>query len=364
MLIALIGYSGIRMIVEEFSSRLGVHVNRSEMLDLNTAARHRAGESVEMVGGDLSWLDEELPALESFRVEKPLVTTRVFYDRRRVSPSRFRQISQLQDLGILPVPYPPGMSPPFKGMVVDREDLEGRKLYLYSRRAPAPVGKSRDFDRFKWEEFGSESGPFMDAVSSFLKTALSVQKVPVRIAISGANNAGKTSLANALKGALSEHLTVSVFVDAFRTSGSGTQLEDNLLALITQILDSQSVDSDVAIYDRTFVDTLCFLCLKTPDRERIYNLLAPRLAAAMGAFSLVVDVRRHSDDYTTSTKLVTGEDRRFIREILDQFFATYGIATHEVIISRDRFEESITEHAQELAMEVESMVQYRKALGL
>lgn len=362
-LILLISYSGIRLIAGEFTSRLSVQVKRSEMLDLNAAARVRAEESVDIVGGDLSWLEEDLPALEAFRIEKPGVLARIFYDRTRLSPSRFEQIARLYLIDIQPVPYPIGVSSPFKGMVVDREDPEARKLYVYTRQTTAPVGKPRAFDRFRWEEFGPESSPLIDSVSSFLAAACTMRDSPVRIGISGANNVGKTSLANALKNALGEPLEVCVFVDAFRTTGSGIGLEDNLLALITQVLDSQSVDCDVAIYDRTFVDTLCFLCLKTHDRERIYNLLAPKIASAMERFSFVIDVKRQADDYTSSTKLVPGSDRKFVRDRLDEFFSTYGIATREVIIDDAKFDESIVEHARQLAVEINSILKHRRMVG-
>jgi len=360
LLILIIAYSGIRVIVSGLTAKRRFYVKRSDMVDLNVAARDKAEVSVDIVGGDLSWLQEDFSALASYKRLKASITTKVFYDKSRISSSRLQQIEQLDSIGVHLIPYPEGISSPVKCMFIDKDLEENRRLYVYSRLASASVGQPRNLDRFKWEEFDSESSALLNSVSAFLDTVNFMYKEPIRISISGANNVGKTSLAKALRDALATRFNVILYIDAFRSTGSGTTLEDNLLALVSQILDAQETESDVAIYDRTFVDTLCYLCLKTSDGARIYNLLAPKLASLLRGFSLIIDVKRRSDDYQDSTTLVTAEDRRFIRNKLDQFFETYAISKFEVILDYERFDESVQEQVVQLTDQVIAIGQERK----
>lgn len=354
----LVTYSGIRLIIDKLGTPDRFLVKRAELSDLNAVVMFEAESSVTIIGGDLSWLQEEYQALSHLKESRPELKMRIYHDRLRFPQETITLISKLHELGIEFSPYPKSLSPPVKGMLIDGESTDAR-LYTYTRSRMPKTGEPRHEHPFVWQEFDGESRPFLQAVSAFL-SAVDVNNFHcVRVGVCGSNNVGKTRLATKLRDILSEYLTVKFYPDEWRMEGGGNDLEYNYNVLIAQLLNEMSAEGDVSVFDRTSIDTLCFLRLKSRPNDRLFESISPNIAKVASLFDVLVDVQKSSEDYSENTTHTSGEERKFVRETLDSFFSRYAIKTYNVVLETGRFDESIENTAQEITQEILKTVRER-----
>jgi hypothetical protein len=355
----LVTYSGIRLIID----KLGIHdrflVKRGELSDLNTEVMFEAESSVAIIGGDLSWLQEGYKAISYLKESKPELKIRIYHDRLRFSQEIKTLVNKLHELGTEFSPYPKSLSHPFIGMLIDGETPDVR-LYTYTRSRLPKTGEPRSEHPFLWQKFDGESRPFLLAVSAFL-SAVDVNNFHfIRVGICGSNNVGKTRLAMKLKDILSKHLTVKLYLDEWRMKGGGSDLEYNYTVLIAQLLNEMNAKGDVTVFDRTSIDALCFLRLKSRPNDYLFESISPDIAKVASQFDVLLDVHKSSEDYSKNTTYTSGEERKFIRETLDSFFSRYGIEPYKVVLETGRFDESIENTAREIAQEILKTVRERK----
>jgi hypothetical protein len=360
----LIGTSGSVVIFKALESPHRLIVKRSQLRDLVMLARADAEISVNNFGGDLSWLAEDLGGLIAIKQSKPTLQIRIYHDVEHFPEKIYEAIRQLNEEGIRFVPYPQPLSKfkwPFRFMLIDGEDHNSRRVYMYSRHKLPEVGESRDENRFVWQEFGHES-PFTVQLAATLNGSIEASKrTPIKVGVSGVNNVGKTQLTARVSDLLrsTTALKVKIFPDEFRIAGGETNLQSNFFILISQLLHESSNDADVCIYDRTLVDNLCFLRLREKGNEQFYRILAPNIAEQARAFDLILDVRTDSRREYGSTTHVNGNDRKFVRHALDEFFATFGISTVAVKLNQDNFKQSLQDNTEIVVRRIVELYQLR-----
>ena len=354
--------SGVRIVLDNVTVQREMTVNRAELTDLLSIARADAELSVLNIGGDLSWLQDDFLALSAVRRFKPELKFRIYYDRSRVSGKMTQLIADTYSLGIDLIPYPHPVSPSIRCMLVDREVRDNCRVYVYSHARIPTVGEPRNKHLFLWQVFGPESLFIMEGLSALVETLEATQTHPIRIGISGLNNVGKTQLSTKLRDTLDGKYRVKLFPDQFRISGSGTTVEDNYIILFSQLMNEANGSADICIFDRTVVDNLCFLRLRSGNNNKVYQALAPKIANFIKNYDLIVHVRKSEEDFTHDSTRVTGAHRKFVGDVLDEFFSTYAIPTREIVLDVVNFHTSLEQATQDLAEEVEQ-IHHRKRVS-
>lgn len=358
--LAFIVASGLYITIRELRRVNGVIiVERTQLADLLAIARFDAETSAETLAGDLSWLEEEAPALRAIKEERPTLNISVFYDRDRVPPDSLLSVKELENSGIELVPYPRGIAPRIRCIVVDRASPDSMRAYTYQRHGSEVPGLPRARHQFEWQESKASGTSVVSALSSIV-AILSARLTPtVRIGISGINNVGKTTFANTLRSALQQNFTVDLIPDLFRTVENGTELNGNLRIMFEQLANNLSI-ADVCIYDRTLIDNLCFLRMRNRQDESLYHSLAPVVAAASRILDLTFDVCSSTSSRIHKSRHVSAADRKFVRVALDDFFTTYDVNRVRLVVDPDDFEVSIKKAVASATERVEHLVRSRK----
>lgn len=347
-----------KKILNKRGSKRGRFVGRSQLDVLIGAARAKASESIVNLGGDLTWIEGDLETLRAVRIAKPQVKMLVFFDRFRTSSSLAPVLRQLEQMGVELRAYPPGFTAKPKCMLIDRESGLSR-LYTFDRVPPSPVSSTAE----KSQEFvfrEHEAGDTLEMARSLVKLLDSMRTEPIKVAICGANNVGKSKLVTCLVQQLSTHFEVDPVGDIFREQGAGTSPIQNYIMLWKQREKEQKqVTSAIRVFDRTVVDNLCFLAVRE-GHNGLYASLAPEIAAHARGYDLLVDVRRKDANYTEETGRTKPEERQRVRKYLDDFFVNYGLHTYKVETDSANLEASIRHAADRLAAEVREIAIRRR----
>lgn len=351
--------SGLLIIIRELHRTKGVIVERTMLTELLAMARVSAETSAETLAGDLSWLEEESPALRAVKAENPTLRITVFYDRDRVSRDLLLRVSKLEDSGIELVPYPVGITPLIRCTVVDRELPYATRAYAYVRHGSEYTELARPQHQFEWQELSTNNTIVISALSSLIEILRATMTTTIRIGISGINNVGKTTFATKLRSTLQKRFTVDLIPDHFRTVKNGTELNNNFRILFEQLADNHS-NADVCIYDRTLIDNLCFLRMRNRHDESLYHNLVSVVAIASSTLDLIVDIRFLANSEIGNTKHVTATDRNFVRSALDEFFDTYDVNRITFEIDPDDFDASINKAVDSAAKNIEHLLRARK----
>lgn len=352
--------SGLRLVLAELRRPSRLTVNRSELTDLVAVSRAEAELSVVNLGGDLSWLPSDLPALRSIKISRPDLRVRVFYHRSRVPREMSPILAEAEGLGIDFVPYPEGVDPSIRCMLIDREIPDNVRLHVYRRLETPLVGQPPSRQPFIWEEFGQNSEFIISAMSAFVDALESMKPAPIKIGISGLNNVGKTTLATRLRDLISKKYSVRLVGDQFRIAGGGTSLRDNYIILLSQLMSEVENGAEVCVFDRTSIDNLCFLRARTGADDIVYQTLAPRIAVAAERYDMIFFVERSNDGYSTPTRCLTGEERLIVHRTMSEFFTTYDIPRIGIKVDPGRFEESIEEAANRMCSNVFDLARTRR----
>jgi hypothetical protein len=344
-----IAFSGIRLVYFSVTTPKTITVRRSELVDLIAALRLEADESIVNFAGDLSWLTEDFETSKAIRSESPSVKMEIYYDRSRTPSSLSQLLDEYRKIGIEVIPYPDGVDPQLRCMLIDRGNANSRRMYVYTRVAAKNLGQPRCEQLFTWQQIGPTDGMGIEAVIDLISALKARRKTPILVGISGANNVGKTSIVSKAKQLISQEYSVQVIDDEFRMMARGSTKDDAYSTLCSQLVRLQSLHGDVCIVDRTLVDNLCFLRLRDGKAEKSYSILAPRIAEIMRKFDLTFDVKRSKETFDVSTKFVSGPDRKQVREYLDDFFANFNIKTMQLTTDADKFDESVETAALAIA---------------
>ncbi len=358
--LALVVASGLYISVRELRRSSGVVVDRTQLTKLLAIARVDADTSVETLAGDLSWLEEEAPALNAVKQARPTLKICVFYDRDRVPSDLLPRVGELEDTGIELIPYPRGNSPRIRCMVVDRELPDSTRLYAYVRHGTEAAGLARPQHQFEWQELRADQTILVSAVSSHISLLRATLTPTVHIGISGVNNVGKTTLAIRLRSILQQRYTVDLIPDHFRTVGNGTGFNENFRIQFEQLADDQHSKANVCIHDRTLIDNLCFIRMRNRPDESLYHSLAPVVAPVAGELDLTVDVHAPATSPARKTTHVSAADRKFVRRALDDYFDTYGVNRVRVEVDPADFDATVDRAVAAVAEKVENLLRARK----
>jgi hypothetical protein len=348
-ILAFIGYSGYRVIQASVGSPHTMSVQRSELVDLIAAARLDADTSVVNFAGDLSWLREDVDISKSLRSENSAVKMEIFYDKGRTSPSLSPLLDEYRKMRIDLIPYPDGIDPLLRCTLIDRENPNTRKMFVYTRSSTANLGGQRDKQLFTWKQVGVDGGYGIDATIDLIGALKANPRMPILIGVSGANNVGKTSIIGRVRALIGHEYDLRVIDDEFRVAARASTKDDAYSTLCSQLVRLQSVGGDICIVDRTIADNLCFLRLRSADKDDSYAILAPRIAELIKSFHLTFDVKRSVETYEDRTRYLSGPERKKVREYLDAFFTDFGITITPLWTDSNKLEDSIEEAANTIA---------------
>jgi len=332
-------------------------VNRAELSVLIGAARADATDSIVNISGDLSWLETDLHNLEAVRLLKPTLNMTIFFDQSRTRLELFPILRRAEQLGIELRPYPVGFTPKLKCIMIDHNSADFRLCTFNRVIAPAARFSSTKSQTFIWREYTKGDMPAMS--QSLMGLLTTIRSTPIRVAICGVNNVGKSSLVRCLYAMLKNTLKVEVVQDVFREPIAGTSSKDNFVMLWTQRDEEQQQSTaTIRIFDRCLVDNLCFTRMREGN-EGIYSTLARQIGRYAKTYDLLVDVRFKDNNYDQNTRCVTGSERQLVRRFLDEFFISFLLEPRVVEVDRTDFETSINQAAAELAEEIRGIITQR-----
>ena len=327
-MLVVLGVLGTR---KQYTAKSSFEVNRTELGKLAAIARYEAVNSVVNLSGDITWLEDDLPALNEVMQKKPSLMMQVYYDKGRVHAGTEAIRHRAEAVGIEFIPYPAGSTVSIRCMITDHTSDDSRRVFTFTRLENVGSDVRRAEHRFMWREFGSESPIVGESVTSLIQMLHSVANRSIRIGISGVNNVGKTTIAGSVHKEISSQLSATLVLDVFRGEGSGISMERNYAMLWDQFQKELTPGSGaVTIYDRTTIDNLCYL--RARNHEDLYQALAPRIAEHARRFDLIFDIRRPDNDYSNSTTHVSGDMRKQAREFIDTFLLNYQIKVHVVVV--------------------------------
>ncbi len=311
-------------------------VTKQQLTAMLSWARSSATSTVETVGGDLSWLIADKELLLALRKERPHLHIRIFYEGGRISADARVVMDELRAAGVGMIPYAPN---PFsvRCLVLDADSADLCRVFVYPRASSQQADGAQ---MFRWYELDVSDVAAKIVVShlSYIKRGNS--RV-IKVGLSGANNVGKTTLANRLLESLVlEGLSASLVPDQFREVEDPSSYDGNVRILFRQVISEDDSVSAVCILDRTLADNLCFL--KVRGQDGLYQTLAPMVASSMKCLDLIVDVKNTDEKHAKDTTHVTAEERRRLRRSLEDFYSTYGIPRMSVEINHLKFKESMT----------------------
>ena len=345
----LVGVGGIDLIRRALPPTTEMVLSRDELGDLLAVARSDADISIHIVAGDLSWLPDDLDSLIAIKTRKPSLRITVHYDRDRVAKSEVGNIETLSNKGIVLRPYTDIPTLTSRFTLIDIEDQGTTRVFTYDHARVPNALEPRGENRFLWRAFGPHSTIAISAFSTVISMLRRTQPEPIRIGISGVNNVGKTSLANALRAELSGQFKVHLIPDQFRHVSGGATVNGSIAILLSELARAPSEDdADVVIYDRTILDNLIFLRLRA-QADDVYNALIKPIVTIVKSLDLIVYVKPADGAFSAGTTFVSANDRQRISEFFDECLAAYDITHQEVALGAGTFTADVRGAAQKVA---------------
>jgi hypothetical protein len=340
VLLGLLLFVSIRLVISGLTGAHEAIVKRYELYDLISVALDDSDTTATIIGGDLSWLAEMLPALSTLKQARPALRLSVYYDRLRIPPEIIELMNQLDELGVKFNPYPAGTNPAIRCLLIDKESSESTRLYVYARHQPIPPSAGRKNHLFSWQEYGHESKAMLSSVRALITTFEGMPHEPIRVGICGVNNVGKTRLATALRDALAKRYAVQLVPDQFRVAHGSRDVRDTYRVVLSQLLAQPAAGIDICILDRTLLDNFCALIIRSKNDQKL-RLISPAIATEMRKLDLLIYVKRADGDYSADTTYLTGEERGQIKQELDTFLTTYDLTSFEILLDGKSFDESL-----------------------
>lgn len=349
--VGLVAYNGVLLVIRALPATTELTVSRSQIQDLLAAHRSTAENSIRIVAGDLSWLDDDLASLKAIITDNPSIEIHIHYDRQRVHNNLVSQIAELDKAGVLLHPYGTPTYPRVRFTLIDKERAERTRAFTYAHSGLPPPQQDRQDHQFRWREFRPGAKILIQAFSTITELLETSSPDPIRIGISGLNNVGKTQLADHLRNSMRRRFSVRLVPDQFRVAGNGTTVEDSLVILFKELLAWSSRNGeDILIFDRTPIDNLLFLRLRAGN-DTVYNAIGGAIADLAKSLDLLVFVRRSEEDFLKETTHVTGPERRAISDMFEQFFTTYDVPRREIFLQGENFDASLREAVESLSQE-------------
>lgn len=340
LIAAVVAFGGIYLIRKALPSPSEITVSRDDLSALLAVTRSNATISIHIVAGDLSWLADDLESILAIKARKPALRIYIHYDRHRVSKDEVHRIDELGLRGIILRPYK-NRSIIARFTLIDIEDTTSRRSFTYEHARAPTVTETRSNNPFVWREFGPDSVVVMRAFCTAIELLMDARTDPLKIGILGANNVGKTSLANALRDTLNKRFRVQLIPDQFRLVNDGASFSGSIAILLLEIIGTPiQGDVDIVIYDRTLLDNLLFLRLRT-DGDDIYNEIVKQIVSAMRTFDLLVYITGTPEVLSNRTTHVLAKDRRRVQEMFDECLSTYDIPHNKITLPKDSFEQSL-----------------------
>jgi len=342
--------------LEEAWTGTTISIKRHQLRDFIASERSQASHSATSLGGDLSWVREELPALQAVRASNPTVRLRIFYDRTGIARSMLPILQQLRNLDIELRPYPAGTTLNFRSMLIDETDANERRVVWYTRgKTPSPQTPN-DEHPFFWHKAGADAAFIVDAISALVATFDALPRQPFRVGVCGVNNVGKTALVIGLQRFLeTRRLQVNVIRDVFRDMGTGIDLERNYAMLMAQLkAEASGASCDVLIFDRTAIDNYAFLQMRQGHGAQQESALHTQVVSTARGLDMLLDVHPKSRTYTTPTRHVTAEQRSSIRVILDRFLKSHQLPTEPVVLDPEAFNASLALEVERIGLLIET----------
>lgn len=342
-------------------------VNYAELHDFLTVARYEAENSIVNIGGDLSWLKQDIETICDIKSEHPNVHIKIYYDKSKLSSETKKLISDLQSGNIVQlIPYPSGIPiPEIRCMITDFGDseLENCKIYIYPKKESENTSKHIN-DKFEWQEYTYKTNPNLyNSVASLLSLLNSVKRHQVIVGVSGLNNTGKTSIIYKCKEILQKNFTVRIIPDDFQhISKSKDYSYINQQIIFNQLSNlNTNYKEDIIIFDRTPFDNYIYLVMRQmtkkfviqSDRAKkdLYFEYNKMIREQMNNFSIICNVQRKKEDLKLNTTYISAKQRKCLINLykeLSQEFLPRDI--FEFKISGESFEKDILEAASNLSL--------------
>jgi hypothetical protein len=334
-------------------------VTRDELSVLLAVARSNATQSIHIVAGDLSWLADDLQSIIAIKSERPALHIYIHYDRHRVSRKEVKDIQELDRNGVRLLPHN-DQSLTTRFTIIDIMDSSTHRAYTYEHARIPGVTEPRSKNQFTWKEFGPDSLVVIRAFCAIIELLRRAPVEPLRIGISGVNNVGKTSLANELRLVLSADFKVHLVPDQFRLVNDGASFDGSVAILLAELIGSEIPnDTEIVIYDRTLLDNLLFLRVRS-DQDDLYREIVKPIVSVIKTYDLIIYVKRSMENFSARTSHVLARDRHRVQDMFVECFSIYDIPHREISMRLESFDTDVREAAATLSKEVRDIYQRRR----
>lgn len=361
--------SGIYSMRSIFNKETKAIVSYTELHDLLTVARYEAEKSIINIGGDLSWLKQDISTLREIKDEHPDVKIKIFYDKSKLSEETRKLIAELQMENIVQlIPYPEGLQvPSIRCMVTDFGcgEVEDCRIYIYPKVEGEKASQHMK-DKFAWQEYTYKTNPNLyNSVASLMEVLDSIKRHQIMVGISGLNNTGKTSIINKCKEKLQKNFSIRIVPDTFHQVITNKDFSYiNRQIIFKQLSDLHTnYKEDIVIFDRTPFDNFIYLVMRETmsgvarlgkRKNNLFFEYSRMIREQMQNYDLVYNVKRKNETGDCSTKWVSAKERKCLISLYSEFsseFLPRDIDSFE--ISGESFEKDVEEAASRLALYIQ-----------
>jgi len=317
---------------EDLSQYRPQHVTRIELAGLVHCARRNAVGGAVSFSGDVSWLRDEAPLLGTLRAKN--ISVQIFHTPTTLSHETLMAVSE----SVVLCSY---------DFVADARYLylkvgdEREELYRIEKLASAPDAHPSQH-KFLWQQLDPKESYTRFALATFRWLIAKHVRPPLRIGIIGANDVGKTTMANALFARLRDRLATDVrlYPDIFKKDIGGVSAQDNRNMLAAQLDAEAGAPPDtVCLFDRTSLDNYAFFRIRHPKEDHYFS--RREVSRSIRSFDLFFDLHVDGNDYSLDTTHTSGAVRADARRLISDLLAESGVPVHKITL--DKLSPSATE---------------------
>lgn len=322
--VLLILINGFLVIFKEAMPGHEITLDSDELKEYIADIRLRAEKSIDIFGGDLSWLSSDYGNLEN--VIKKGIVVRIYFNKSTPDKDTIKLLGKLHEIGAHLFPYSDNKKWRVKFTLVDAESDEAKslKLYAYERIDKSGLLSPAGHKQFRFREYSSTETVLLNAIQYLTELLRRRIDKCMLIGVMGINNLGKTTLCSILEARLKQIGKVTLVKDQFRITNSASETA-NLAVIISDITNiSIAHNSSFVIFDRTILDN--FLCMHLRKRlpDAGYANLATRIQYLLSYFTRIYWLRP-AYPLSADTRKLTARQRQKLGGMYEEFLNHYKI---------------------------------------
>lgn len=335
--LVLLGF-GVYSINNNLNKQEEMVVTFSELQNLLTVSRYEAKNSIINLGGDISWLENDIESIRNIKSEHKDVNIKIYYDRNKLSQGTKNLIRKIRKENIIEfIPYPKGITPPnIRCMITDYKFRENSncKIFTYAKEPNSINNNDRINNKFIWKSTNIQNNQELyEIVSSLIESLERIEHKRIIVGISGVNNTGKTSLINECKNILSENFKVKIIPDTFYLYPT----DRDFFSVNKKIIFHQSNELnkynnyDIVIFDRTPFDNLMYMMMREYHNDiigkrkinSILNDYSDYIKNLMYKFDLVYRLDRNENISNIRTTHISIANRKVLLSLYNKYYIKF-----------------------------------------